>query len=171
VAEEKHIGSGELDDSRLPPDGTIIRANEKRRQVLWVPVIIYALLGIYVIGFAIDRGSLPAAAVGVVIFGGVVALSVQTARNGIVLSSRGIKARGWRTRKWSWEEIDHFELRERGQRPRFLVHLRNGESHGVVGFFGRSEEEEERAQRLHGALAERLRIERSRIGQSSSAST
>jgi hypothetical protein len=149
----------------LPPDGTIIYVSEWRREILWIPVVVYGFLGICVIGLSLSRGSPLAAVVGALIFSAVVALSVQTAFRGVALSPQGVTARGWRTHRWSWGEIERFELLEQGRKMRFVVHLHNGKSHRFGGFLASSQEEEDRAQRIFQAMVQRLELEQTKAHQ------
>lgn len=147
--------------SILPPDGTIIRVSQWRGQMAWIPAALYAFFAVWSAAYAIQKGVPAAALLGVLGFGFAAVLSARMALSGVILESRGIKARGtWRTYDWRWEEIEGFELRERGEMPRFRIHLRNGKTLGLRGFFARSSEQEARGQALFRALEARLEAER-----------
>lgn len=83
--------------------------------------------------------------------------------SGVIFESQGVKARTvWRTYHWAWDEIERFELRDRGEVPRFQIHLRDGTTQGFLGFFARSSTQEARGQALFEALANRLETEHSK---------
>jgi len=80
---------------------------------------------------------------------------------GILVESEGIKVRkALRTSRWRWGEIERLELREPGERLRLRVHLRNGTTHKLSGFFAWSKKEEVKSQALFRVLEERLEDER-----------
>jgi Bacterial PH domain len=82
---------------------------------------------------------------------------------GILVESEGIKARKANgTSRWRWDEIERLELRERGERRRLRVHLRNGTTEKLSGFFAWSEKEEVKSQALFRALEERLEGEKAK---------
>jgi hypothetical protein len=147
--------------SILPLDGTIIRVSQWRRQMAWVPAVFYAFFAVCSAAYALQKGVPAAALLGVLGFGFAAVLSARAALSGVILESGGVKARGtWRTYYWRWEEIECFELRERGEMPRFRIRLRNGKTPGFRGFFARSPEQEARGQALFRALEARLEAER-----------
>jgi hypothetical protein len=88
------------------------------------------------------------------------AFIARGAMNGVIVEPWGVKARTtFRTYRWRWDEIERFELREKGETPRFRVHLRNGRARGFLGFYARTAAEEEKSQALFKALEERLETE------------
>lgn len=100
------------------------------------------------------------AAIPALISAGVIYASIRMPLSGVILEQRGVKARSlWRTYHWQWDEIEKFELRNRGETPRFRVHLTDGSSKGFLGFFARSPEQEKKGQLLFEALEERLERE------------
>jgi Bacterial PH domain len=81
----------------------------------------------------------------------------RAAMAGILLESDGIKVRkAFTTRCWRWDEIDRLELCEPGERLRLRVHLRDGTTHKLSGFFAWSKKEEAKSQELFRALQTRL---------------
>jgi hypothetical protein len=147
----------------LPPDGTIIRVSPWRRQIFWVGAAGMGFLALCVISYAVQIGRPAVAleAIGVFLMG---LASARWAICGVAIDSSGLKARStFRTFNWRWDEIERFELRERGETPRFQVHLKNGKVRGFLGFFARSPEEEERARELFQALQTRLRMEQASV--------
>jgi hypothetical protein len=93
-------------------------------------------------------------------FGFAAAAAARMAVSGIVLESRGVKARTtWWTYHWRWDEIESFELRKRGEGRRFRIHLCDGRVRGFLGFFARSAEQEARGRALFEELEERLKAE------------
>src|SRR3954454_14306701 len=150
--------------SVLPSDGTIIRVSDWRRKLLWSCAAGFAVVGFSVIVSAIQVGR-PLAIVPALFAVGVIFTSVRMPLSGVVLEQTGVKARGlWRTYRWRWDEIERFELRERGEPPRFRIHLRDGRTKGFSGFFARSPEQEERGQALFKALEKRLEDETGEMG-------
>lgn len=146
----------------LPPDGTIVRVSPWRHYALWAPVFIYIAFTIFGPIYALNRGK-PAASVFSVVFAFLVIVSVRMARSGVMLAKDGVTGRTtWRTYRWAWEDIERFELRKRGEVPRFQIHLKSGRSYGFRGFFARTPEEEARGAALLKALEERLESEQTR---------
>jgi hypothetical protein len=148
--------------TKLPPDGTIIRVSPWRRQIFWLGAVGMGVLtvGVVIHAMQISRPAAALESLGFVLFG--LALA-RMAICGVIVEGSGIKARStFRTYRWRWEEIERFELRKRGETPRFRVHMRDGKVRGFLGFFARSSEEEARAQELFEALEDRLQAERSR---------
>lgn len=146
----------------LPAEGTIIRVSAWRRQVLWALACLPIIFAVCVLVFAIKSGQ-PAASLIIAVYGLFAFVLARGALGGIVLSENGIKARStWRTYRWRWNEIEKCELRKKGETPRFRVHLVNGRVHGYLGFYARTQEDEERGQELFAALEERLARERAR---------
>jgi len=144
----------------VPADGTIIRISEWRRQVLWAVAVVPAFFAICVLVYAI-RASQPAALIMTAGYGLFAFVIARGALGGIVLGADGVKARStWRTYHWQWDEIEKFELRKKGETPRLRVHLTNGRVHGFLGFYARTQEDEERGQELFAALEARLEKER-----------
>jgi hypothetical protein len=153
---------GLTDDSLLPPDGTIIRVSDWRRQALWAATAIFASFAASLVVYTIQVQE-PAILLGALGYGCGAALFGRGALQGVILEPDGIKARGTlRTYQWRWDEIEHFELRERGETPRFRVHLRNGTTKGFLGFFSRTAEQESKARMMLKALDERLKVEQER---------
>lgn len=156
--------SGRAKDSigALPPDGTPLRANEWRRQALWIVCACVGILTVLVAVSAIDRGH-PAGLLAVGGYGLFTAVLARAAMAGILVESEGIKARkAIGTSRWQWDEIERLELRERGERRRLRVHLRNGTIHKLSGFFAWSEKEECKSQALFRALEGRLEDEKAK---------
>jgi hypothetical protein len=150
-----------MSTSILPSDGTIIRVSEWRRQILWVGTVVFGFVGFSVVISAIQIGR-PLAIIPALIAVGVIVASIRMPLGGIILERTGVKARSlWWTYRWHWNEIERFELRKRGETPRFRVHLKDGNVRGFLGFFARTPEEEARAKELFQALQDRLQIERS----------
>jgi PH (Pleckstrin Homology) domain-containing protein len=120
------------------------------------------ILTVLVAASAIDRGQ----AAGLFAVGGYglfTAILARAAMAGIIVDSEGIKARkAIRTSRWRWDEIERLELREPGERRRLRVHLRNGTTHKLSGFFAWSEKEEAKSQVLFRALEERLEVEQAK---------
>lgn len=148
-----------VDGTSLPPDGTLIRVSPWRRQVMWVGIVVLVFVDISVLVKVIELGRL----VGVLpalasVFSAIVAIRMSL--SGVMLLSGGVKARNiWWTYHWQWNEIERFELRERGETPRFRIRLRDGKVKGFLGFFARSSSQEERGQALFRALEKRLEDE------------
>jgi hypothetical protein len=157
---DRFVGTGIGKEPTLPPDGTPIRVSPRGAQVAWISAAIYALLAIGVASYGIQIGR---PIVGFAFLGFVLAAvsSLRNVKSGIVLGVEGVTGRGrwWRTDRWRWDEIDHFELREQDEKLRLRVHLCNGEAKKFAGFSTRSLEEEERAQALIRALRMRLESE------------
>jgi hypothetical protein len=145
----------------LLPEGEILRVSPWRRHALWVIAAAAAALSAFALVQALQGGgaaSLPRG-LAYAIFAGFLA---RGAINGVIVEPWGIKARDtFRTYQWRWEEIERFELRAKGETPRFRVHLRNGEVRAFLGFYARAAEEE-RAWTLFRALEERLEAERAK---------
>lgn len=91
-------------------------------------------------------------------------MSARMALSGVSATAQGVRARStWWTYSWCWDEVERFELRERGEVPRFRVHLRKGgRVHGFPGFFARSREQEARGRALFRELEKRLEAEHER---------
>lgn len=149
----------------LPPDGTLIRVSQWRRRMAWIPTVLYALFALWSPVYAIQEGVPAAMLIGVLGFGFAAAVSARMALGGVILEPNGVKARNiWRTYHWRWDEIERFELRQRGEVPRFRIHLRDGKVRGFLGFFARSPAQEARGQAFFKALQERLRAEHEKPG-------
>lgn len=156
--------------SLLPPDGTRLRVSPWRQQIAWIPTALYTFFAIGLPITAIQDGYAIAALVSLLGCGFAAIGSARLALSGVILEPRGIKVRSaWWTHHWRWDDIDHFELRERGNIPRLRIHLRNGKIKKAVGFFARSPAQEERCQALFGALEERLEAEQTEHGARGSA--
>jgi hypothetical protein len=136
-----------------------------------MPTVLYAFFAIGVPIKIFQEGSPAIAAlIGVAGFGFAAVGSARLAMSGVMLEPEGIKVRSaWRTHHWGWNEIERFELRERGHIPRLRIHLRNGKIKKAVGFFARSPAQEERCQALFRGLEERLQAEQAKYSAGSSA--
>lgn len=145
--------------SILPPDGALIRVTESRRKILWVGAAGFGFVGFSVIISAIQVER-PIAILPALVAGGLIVVSFRLPLSGVILERTGLKGRNlWWTYRWRWYEIERFELRQRGDTPRFQVHTRDGKVRGFLGFFSRTPEEERRAEELFQALQHRLREE------------
>lgn len=164
---KKLVTDGDIKESTaiLPPDGTIIRVSQWRQQIAWIPTVLYGLFALWSPVFAAQKGSpLAGRIIGVLGFGFAAAVSARMALSGVMIEHEGIKARSaWWTSHWRWEEIERFELRARGELPRFRVHLRDGQVRGFLGFFARSPVQEARSKELFRALEQRLRAEQDAV--------
>jgi Bacterial PH domain len=146
----------------LPPDGTPLRANEWRQQVLWIVCACVGVLTVLVAASVIDRGR-PAGLLAVAGYGLFAVVLARAAMAGLLLDDEGIKVRkAIKTRRWRWDEIERLELREPGERHRLRVHLRDGTTHKLSGFFAWSAKEEAKSQELFRALQTRLDQEHAR---------
>lgn len=148
----------------LPPDGTLIRVSPWRGQVMWVGTTVFVFIDISVLIKVIELGRLagvlPALAC---MFSAIIAIRMPL--SGVILERDGVKARNiWWTYHWRWNEIERFELRERGETPRFQIHLCDDGTKGFLGFFARSPSQEERGRALFRALERRLEAERGKMG-------
>lgn len=160
---------GEEKQDYLPSNGTIVRVAAWRRQGLWFCSAAAASLAICVIVYAVSSGR-PVAATGALGYLAFAGGLTRGAMSGVVVEENGIKARNiWKTYHWRWDEIDRFELREKGENPRFQVHLRNGQVRGFLGFYARSDEEEARAQHLAESLQVRLERDQAKAANHQSA--
>jgi hypothetical protein len=146
-------------DANLPPDGTPIRIGAWRVKVIWAGTVVVGLIALSVLIEAIQIHnfmallSAAAAMLALVVF-------VRMPLSGVIFEKRGVKARTvWRTYRWRWYEIESFELREKGEKPRFRVRLRNGQTMGFVGFFTQTDAEEKEGQALFRAVQTRLEAE------------
>jgi hypothetical protein len=156
-------------NTSLPPDGTLIRVGTWRVKVAWVGTSIIGLIVLSVLIQAIQIGR-PVALLSALaaIFG--LAVFVRMPLSGVIFEAQGVKARSvWWTYQWQWDEIERFELRDKGEKPRFRIRLRNGRTKGFVGFFTQSQSEEERGRALFSALEERLEVEQAKLGVQNSA--
>lgn len=149
----------------LPPDGTLLRIGMWRVKIMWAGTIVIGLIALSVLIEAIQIGS-PAAflsALAAIFASGVF---IRMPLSGVLFEQQGVKARTvWRTYKWRWNEIECFELREKGEKPRFRIRLRDGRTKGFVGFFTQSQAEEERGQALFRAAESRLEAEHAKTSQ------
>lgn len=151
------MATGTLD---LPQDGTIIRVSQWRRQVTWIPSAIFAFLASGTLIEFIHESQPIAALFGPVSLGFCAAGFARMALAGVILEPYGVKARTfWRTYRWNWDEIERFELRKRGEMPRFQIHLTDGHTKGFLGFFARSPNQEARGAALFRAMEQRLETE------------
>lgn len=148
----------------LPPDGTAIVVSPWRRKIGWMVAVVFVFLNLSVAVEAVQIGGDPVAIALIFFCIALMVFSVRMPLSGVSLEAEGIRVRSaWWTHHWRWDEIDHFELRERGNIPRLRIHLRNGKIKKAVGFFARSPAQEERCQAMFRALEERLETEQ-RIG-------
>jgi hypothetical protein len=146
----------------LPPDGSPLRANEWRQQVLWVVCACVGVLTVLVAASVIDGGH-PAGLLAVAGYGLFAVVLARAAMAGLLLDDEGIKARkAIKTYRWRWDEVERLELREQGDRRRLRVHLRDGTTHKLSGFFAWSAKEETKSQELFRALQTRLDQEHAR---------
>jgi hypothetical protein len=144
----------------LPPDGTILRVSQWRRQSGWIPTAIFAFLAIGTLIEVVQESHPVSALVGPLGLGLVALGFARMSLSGVILESQGVKARTvWRTYHWTWDEIERFELRDRGEVPRFQIQLRDGTTRGFLGFFARSPAQEAKGQALFEALRNRLETE------------
>jgi hypothetical protein len=149
--------------SALPSDGKIIRVSEWRKNFLWLGAFVFGFVGLSVVVSAIQIGR-PSALLPALTAIGVIVASFRMPIGGVILERSGIKARNLlRTYRWQWNEIERFELRERGETPRLRIHLRDGQTKGFPGFFARTPAEEARAKELIQALQDRLQSEQSQL--------
>jgi hypothetical protein len=162
-AQDRQINKRSAADVTLPPDGTLIRVGTWRIKVAWVGTFIIGLIVLSVLVQAIQIGrpvALLSALAG--IFG--LAVFIRIPLSGVIIEAQGVKARSvWWTYQWRWGEIERFELRDKGEKPRFRIRLRDGRTKGFVGFFTQSQSEEERGRALFKALEERLEVERAKL--------
>lgn len=155
IAQEAQTGSF------LPPDGRIVEVSPWRRQLGWVLTVAFGYLGIAAIVKLFQSGKIDSASPAITLYLLVmIGLAVRLPLCGLLLEQTGVKLRGlaW-THQWSWSQIDHFELKERGCIPRLRIHLSDGKVKRVPGFMARSPSQEERCQALFRALEQRLEIE------------
>ncbi|MET0557517.1 MAG: hypothetical protein ABW065_02430 [Solirubrobacterales bacterium] len=149
----------------LPPDGTLLRIGTWRTKVMWTAAVVIGMIALSVLIQAIQISS-PGAFVAALAAVFSVGVFVRMPLSGVQFEQKGVKARtAWRTYRWLWSEIECFELREKGQRPRFQICLRDGRTKGFVGFFTQSQAEEERAQALFEAAESRLKTEHAKRSQ------
>lgn len=143
----------------LPEDGTIIRVSPWRRQLLWLGAALLIFINFSVVVQAIHIGR-PIALVPVAVCVLATVIAFRIPMSGFVLEADGVRARSvWRNYFWRWDEIDRFELRERGEPRRLKIHLCDGSRYGFSGFFARSTAQEERGRSLLVSLEERLKSE------------
>ena len=149
----------------LLPEGAIVRVTPWRRQIFWVGAAIMGFLAAYILIYALRSGR-PVVALGMLGYGLFGLALARTAICGVIVESSGIRARStFRTYQWRWAEIRRFELRERGETPRFRVHLQNGQVRGFLGFFARTPAEETRAKELFEAMQARLQAEQLKLAE------
>lgn len=154
--------------SVLPADGTLVYVSPWRRNVAWLGSGIFIVIYLNALIRAVQVGGLLPMLIA--LFSSVMIIfALRMPMSGIILRSSGVTLRmAWWTFSWSWNEIDHFELGERGS-LRLRVHLRDGRTKKAKGFFARSSEEEERCHLLFAALNERLEREQARFDADASA--
>jgi hypothetical protein len=145
----------------LPQDGKLIYVTEWRKQLTWLVFGWFALLDIGIAITVFIKGSL----IGVLIGLAVLVLAFFTLRlavTGLMVETDGVTLRAalW-TYHWGWDEVDHFELKERGY-IRLRIHLRDGRIKKAPGFFARKPTEEQRCQALFAALEDRREREQDR---------
>jgi hypothetical protein len=129
----------------------------------WIPTALLACVSITLLVKIVQNGYPVTALIGPLGTGLSAIGFARVSMSGIITESWGIKARNTlRTYSWRWDEIDHFELRARGEVPRFRVHLSDGRIQGFLGFFARSTEQEERGQAFFRELAKRLEVEQAK---------
>jgi hypothetical protein len=146
-------------DVALPRDGTPVYVSEWRRAVLWLPVVVYSLIGIGLFVVFLSEGAQIVKFIAPLAFGLTAAASVRMAVAGLILGPTGVEARGFtRTRSWRWDEISRFEIRPR-RMPRLAIVLKSGAEVGVYGFYASSSKERERAESLLAALESRREVE------------
>lgn len=147
--------------SELPPDGTIIRVSQFLQRFGWVPVALFAFFSVGMLVQNVEKGLSVLALIGPVGAGLAAVTFARIRISGLILESWGLIARTtFRTYRWTWAEVDDFELRERGRVPRLMVHLRDGGAKGVTGFSARTSTEDQRSQALFNALERRLEHEK-----------
>lgn len=153
----------------LPPDGAFIEVSPWRRQLGWILTVVFGSMALFAMGKVLQKGDV--AAIPIALYQLIIAgLAVRLPLCGLLLEQSGVKLRTlvW-THRWSWGEIDRFELKERGYIPRLRVHLSNGKVKRAPGFLARSTSQEERCQALFKALQERLEAEKRRLSDPMSA--
>ena len=143
----------------LPPDGHLVYASSFRYQVTWAAFGLFALMDLAIAVTAFALGTVAGAALGTACLI-LAAWSLRIPTTGLVLEKDGIRLRtAFWTYRWDWHEIRRFELKPRGNIPRFRIHLCDGQTKKARGFFARGPSEEERSQALVAALVDRLKAE------------
>lgn len=149
----------------LPPNGTLLRVGTWRIKGHVVRGRRNRLIALSVLFQAVQIGG-PAALLSAFATIFAFGVFVRMPLGEIAFEQQGVKARTvWRTYQWRWSEIESFELREKGERPRFRICLRDGRQKGFVGFFTQSQAEEEFGQALFRAAKDRLEVEHKKVSR------
>lgn len=77
----------------------------------WLVVTIYGLIGVVGVISAVGGRSAGSRIVSVLVASATVAGAVRATRSGIVVSEKGIVARGRFTRQFSWNDVQRFDVR------------------------------------------------------------
>lgn len=119
------------------PEGELLRLNDWEEPGAWALAGVLALFGILIAVPVDDRG-LGHALAGLALIGaGVMVAGV--ARSGLIVDQEGVTIRDLlRSRRWTWDEVDRFEVKLPLFRGALRVHLVNGMVISTPGLDGRS---------------------------------
>jgi hypothetical protein len=135
----------EATDSRgsLPrdlPEGELLRLNDWEEPGAWVLAGAILVIG-FLVALPVD-GRGPGESVAGLAWIGVGLMVAGVARSGLIVDRHGITVRELlRSRHWTWDEVDHFEVKTPLLKGALRIHLVTGKVISTPGLDGRSRRE------------------------------